>query len=309
MKILQVIGFSLVCCACASTPKAMEPKKEPAPIAETASPAETTTPAENLPATQVTGTEIAQAEETQAEEKTFRIKASELRESISHWISKNPEADFEEAARMANRFLRLHGYPMVLDARDFVKNGETEVKIRSGKKVFHFYSGEKLSSTPDICGERFLVIPALVSSENTAILIYKGEEFPFSLKGFRREKFEVFRGKKLISTIFAPEPFEPIGLSANGKSLYFKFPLNETLTLGWWQKVSSFQPSLLDEEPYLTLRVQNHRLYFDENIEHLITQEFEPEDSDDPAIRWKFLRSNLIIEMSSRCERSNERAP
>lgn len=236
-------------------------------------------------------------------EEAFRsIEASDLRDSISSWISRHPEAEFEEAARMANRFLRLHGYPLVLDARRKVKKGQSEVKIFSGKKVFHFVAGKELSSSPDICGERFLRIPALLVNQNTAALIHKGREYRFSLKGFQREKFRIFRGKRLVSTIYAPEPSEPIGIASNGKAIYLKFPLHEAQTIGWWQKVAVFQPSLLDEEPYLTLRVQNHRLYFDENIEHLPAQEFEVEEGDESSFRWKFLPSNLVLELSSRCD-------
>ncbi len=277
-------------CACASTPAPQAPKSAPK-----------NPPTESL---QTLAPPISQVlTPLEEKEEAFRsIEASDLRDSISSWISRHPEADFEEAARMANRFLRLHGYPLVLDARRFVKNGRDEVKIVSGKKVFHFAAGKELSSSPDICGERFLRIPALVVNLETAALIHKGKEYRFSLRGFQREKFRIFRGKKLVSTIYAPEPSEPIGISANGKAIFLKFPLHEGQTVQWWQRVAAFQPSLLDEEPYLTLRVQNHRLYFDENIEHLPSQEFEVEEGSESAFRWKFLPSNLVLELSSRCD-------
>ncbi len=309
MKFASWILLSLVLCACASTkpkPQAASAKSSSTNSSHSESPtasAQNSKPQQNAKESQETPENSLEPTSPDEPEEAFRsIEASDLRDSISSWIARHPEAEFEEAARMANRFLRLHGYPLVLDARRKVKKGQTEVKIVSGKKVFHFTSGKELSSSPDICGERFLRIPALLVNQNTAALIHKGKEYRFSLKGFQREKFRIFRGKRLISTIFAPEPSEPIGISANGKSIYLKFPLNEAETIGWWQKVAVFQPSLLDEEPYLTLRVQNHRLYFDENIEHLAAQEFEVEEGDESSFRWKFLPSKLVLELSSRCD-------
>lgn len=306
MKFASWLLLSLVLCACASTkPNPQTPAAKPSSPSVT-KPETSPSSAQSSNSLQSTQDSLANplvpSAPEEAEEAFRSIEASDLRDSISSWIARHPEAEFEEAARMANRFLRLHGYPLVLDARRKVKKGQTEVKIVSGKKVFHFTAGKELSSSADICGERFLRIPALLVNQNTAALIHKGKEYRFSLKGFQREKFRIFRGKRLISTIFAPEPSEPIGISANGKSIYLKFPLNEAQTIGWWQKVAVFQPSLLDEEPYLTLRVQNHRLYFDENIEHLPAQEFEVEEGDESSFRWKFLPSKLVLELSSRCD-------
>jgi hypothetical protein len=49
------------------------------------------------------------------------------------------------------------------------------------------------------------------------------------------------------------------------------------------------------------LQVQATRLYFDENIEHLPPQEFEVDESDNTSFRWKFQPSDLVLELSSRC--------
>ena len=93
-------------------------------------------------------------------------------------------------------------------------------------------------------------------------------------------------------------------IAGNGKALYMKFPLDEEIVGAWWQqKVAHHQPSLHDEIPYLVLRVEKGRLYFDENIEHLPAQEFEVEQNEGAAFRWRFQPSGLVLELDSRCER------
>jgi hypothetical protein len=226
---------------------------------------------------------------------------SGLREAISRWIADHPDGDFEEASRMANRFMRKYGYPMVLDASHLLRGNKTKLKLRAGRKLFVFEAGKELSRSPDICGERYLRIPARVIGRNRAALVSNRKSYPFSLKGFRRDRFRVYRGDKLVAVIYAPEPTEPIGLEGDGKALFLKFPLNEEATSEWWQKMATFQPSLLDEDPYLLLRVEQNRLYFDENLEHVPAQEFEVDESDDSSFRWRFLPSGLVLELSSKC--------
>jgi hypothetical protein len=235
------------------------------------------------------------------EESSRFHKESDLREAISRWIADNPQADYDEAARMANRLMRKHGYPMVLDASRLLKKNKHLLKLKAGKKTFVFESGKELSRTQDICGERFLRIPGLILGKEKAALISDGKEYPFSLKEFRRDRFRIYDGRKMKSIIFAPEPTEPIGLSGSGKALFIKFPLNEEAAAEWWQRMGSLQPSIIDEDPYLVLQVQATRLYFDENIEHLPPQEFEVDESDNTSFRWKFQPSDLVLELSSRC--------
>jgi hypothetical protein len=235
------------------------------------------------------------------EEEDRLTEGSDLKNAISRWIAENPKAEFDEVARMANHFLRLHGYPMVLDASGLVKIDETHVRLKSGKKTFVFESGKELSREIDICGERFLRIPARIISSKQAALVVKGREFPVSLEGFKREEFKVYRGKKLISKLYAPEPTEPIGLSANGKALYMKFFLNDAQVAPWWLRVGTHQPSVIDEEAYLKLRVEKNRLYFDETLEHLPAQEFEVEETPDASFRWAFEPSGLTLLLSARC--------
>lgn len=236
-----------------------------------------------------------------AEESSRFQKESDLREAISRWIADNPQADYDEAARMANRLLRKYGYPMVLDASRLLKKNKNVLRLKAGKKTFLFEAGKELSRTPDICGERFLRVPGLILGKEKAALISNGKEHSFSLKEFRRDRFRIYDEKKLKSVIYAPEPTEPIGLSSSGKALFIKFPLNEEATAEWWQRMGGLQPSIIDEDPYLVLQVQAMRLYFDENIEHLPPQEFEVDESDNTSFRWKFQPSDLVLEMSSRC--------
>lgn len=240
--------------------------------------------------------------EAPPEEEEDRIpEGSDLKNAISKWVAENPGAEFDEVARMANRFLRIHGYPLVLDAAALVKNDGSALRVKSGKKVFLFEPGRELSDQPDVCGERYLRVPARILSADSAALVVQEKEFPFSLKGFKRDRFRVFKGKKLVAVLHAPEPTEPIGLSANGKALFTKFLLNDGEVGAWWQKVGVSQPSVLDEDAYLMLRVEKSRLYFDENIEHLPAQEFEVEGATGANIRWQFQPSNLILELSSHC--------
>lgn len=235
------------------------------------------------------------------EESSRFHKESDLREAISRWIADNPRADYDETARMANRLLRKHGYPMVLDASRLLKKNKHQLKLKAGKKTFLFESGRELSRTEDICGERFLRIPGLILGKEKAALISEGKEYPFSLKEFRRDRFRIFDGRKMKSVIFAPEPTEPIGLSSSAKALFIKFPLNEEAAAEWWQRMGALQPSIIDEDPYLVLQVQAARLYFDENIEHLPPQEFEVDENDNTTFRWKFQPSGLVLELGSRC--------
>jgi hypothetical protein len=278
--------FALFLVACASAQKAPEPM----PVAPAAK-SEPELPANPAPA---------RVAEPMEESSRFH-KDSDLRESISRWIADNPQADFEETARTANRLLRRFGYPMVLDASKLLKKNKNLLRLRAGKKIFLFESGKELSRSKDICGERFLRIPARIRGKNQAALISEGKEYPFSLQGFRRDRFRIFRDKKLLSVIYAPEPTEPVGLANNGKAIFIKFPLNEEAASEWWQRIAEFQPSIVDEDPYLILRVEASRLYFDENIEHLPAQEFEVDEGDNSSFRWRFQPSDLVLELSSRC--------
>lgn len=285
MRLLLLL--SLLLAACASAPnKAATPQ----PLAVEAK-SEPELPA-NPPAPRVA---------EPVEESSRFHKESDLREAISRWIADNPQADFDEAARMANRFLRKHGYPMVLDASRLLKKNKNVLKLKAGNKIFVFESGKELSRSADICGERFLRVPGRIRGKEKAALIMDGKEYPFSLKEFRRDRFRIYDGKKLKSVIHAPEPTEPIGLAGNGRALFIKFPLNEEATAEWWQRMGNLQPSIIDEDPYLVLQVQAMSLYFDENIEHLPPQEFEVDESDNSTFRWKFQPSDLVLELSSRC--------
>jgi hypothetical protein len=226
---------------------------------------------------------------------------SDLRNALSAWIAQNPEAEFDLVARTANRLLRRHGFPLVLDASGLLKPGQTELRIRAGSKTFLFEAGQELSLSPDICGERFLRIPGRILGTERAALISDGREYPFSLKGFKRERFRVLRGKKLVSVLYSPEPVEPIGLSTSGRAVYIRFSLNEGETAEWWHRIARHQPSLLGEDPYLALRVERSRLYFIENLDHLPSQDFVVEETDPSIFRWRFQPSGLVLELSSRC--------
>lgn len=239
--------------------------------------------------------------ESQGEAEESSPQNSKLRESISLWIAENPHATFEEASRTANRLLRLNGYPMVLDAAGLIKRGQTRLRLRAGGKIFVFEAGKELSRSPDVCGERFLRLPARPLGADRAALIQNGKSYAFSLKPFRRERFRVFREGKQLSVLFAPEPTEPIGLANSGKALFLRFPLNESLTAGWWQRIAVDQPAVMGEEPYLLVQVQRNRLFFDENPEHLPPQEFEVEEGTGAAFRWRFMPSELVLELSSKC--------
>lgn len=291
-----IIFLPFLVFACAGQGTLSSAPPTPTPVQEAISQETPVSTGENLPELPPTPEAPTEPEETDK-----LSEGSQLQKSISNWIEENPNADFDEVARMANRFLRLHGYPMVIDASPLLKEGQTAVRIKSGKKTFVFEEGQELSRSTDLCGERFLRIPARILGADQAALVNKGKEYPISLHGFNRERFRVFRGRKLIAVIHAPEPTEPIGIGAGGKTIYMRFPLFEGPTAQWWQRIGVHQPSVLDEEPYLMLRVNRSRLYFDENIEHLPPQEFEVEDSDKSSYRWRFQPTGLVLELSSRC--------
>jgi hypothetical protein len=275
--------------ACASVP-AKNPVPPPAPV-----PAPAPLPEAEAPAPPAITPE-------QPEPDAELEQSSDLRNSISDWIAENPDAELEEAARHANRLMRRHGYPLVLDVSALLKPKQSVLRLKSGRRKFIFRAGKELSRTADVCGERFLRVPGRLRGPGQVSLVVKGKEYPISLKGIRRERFRVWKNSKVVSTLFTPEPTEPIGLAGNGKALYMKFPLNEELTEEWWQKqIAHHQPSVHDEIPYLVLRVEKGRLYFDENIEHVPAQEFEVDESDGSAFRWKFQPSGLVLELNSRC--------
>lgn len=246
--------------------------------------------------------------ELEGEESGNLPHATELRDAISAWIAANPEADFDETAREANRFLRRLGYPLVLNAARLVKPGQAYLRLKAGGRWFTFDSGRELSRNPEVCGERLLSIPGRITGREEAVLVVRGREYPFSLKGLQREAFRIRRKGKLVATLFSPEPTEPIGLVATGKAFLLRFPLDEESTLAWWQRMGLQQPSLLDEEPYLVLRVNRSSVFFDENIEHLPAQEFEVEEGKGAHYRWKFLPSGLVLELNSTCAHAGKRA-
>jgi len=292
---LALLSITILITACATPP----PTSQPAPSGAHPS-AQITNPARPTPAPRISEQDLEASPEEPMEEIDLG-RSSDLASAISNWIADNPRAEFEEAARMANRFMRRYGYPLVLDVAKLLKPGRSELRLKSGKRTFVFKAGEELSRSEDVCGERFLRIPGRILGPERAALVSEGREYPFSLKGFRRDRFRIFRKGKIISTLFAPEPTEPIGLTQNGKSIYIKFPLHEKKTAGWWQRIGLHQPSILDEDPFLTLRVERGRLYFVENIEHLPPQEFEVEQSEGSAFRWRFKPSELVLELSSHC--------
>lgn len=227
--------------------------------------------------------------------------AAELRNAISQWIAENPEAEFDETARQANRLLRRLGYPLTLDAAKLLRKGSKRLRLKAGGRTFVFESGRELSASTEVCGERYLRIPGRFVGRQEAVLVLGGKEYPFSLKGFGRERFRILRGNKVISTLHSPEPTEPIGLVSSGRAFYLRFSLNEADVAQWWHRLSVHQPALLDEDPYMVLRVEAQRLYFDENLEHLPTQEFEVEESKGATFRWRFQPSQLVLELNSSC--------
>lgn len=235
------------------------------------------------------------------EEKAAFLGSSDLKSAISKWIKKRPRADYDEVARAANRLMRKLGYPFVLDVSQLLSKEDTEFHLKVGRKTFVFSSEKALSRTFDVCGERYLRVPARIFDETTALLVDGQKTYPFSLEPFGRETFLIYKKDELVSILSAPEPSEPIGVSANGKALFLKFPLHEEQTTIWWQRMGRQQPAILDEEPYLTLRVEKNRIYFDENIERLPPQDIEVEENTAGTIRWKFFPSRLIVELPSKC--------
>lgn len=227
--------------------------------------------------------------------------SSGLKELISQWIAMEQPSSFEHAAQEANRLLKKNGYPLALDARALLKKNQNKLELKAGQKIFTFFRGKELNSHADICGEQILKIPALPISEKTAAVISGGKKYPFSLAPFRRETVKIYRGKKLLSTIPLPEASEPIGISQNGKSIYIKFPLDEILTLDWWTRVVKNFPMVIGEDPYLVLRVERDRLSFLTDSDKLNPQEFEVQDSSSGFLHWRYLPSNLILELSSHC--------
>lgn len=252
--------------------------------------------------------ETVQEQELEGEESGNLPHATELRDAISAWIAAHPNADFDETAREANRFLRLLGYPLVLDAARLVKPGQAYLRLKAGGRWFTFDSGRELSRNPEVCGERLLSIPGRITGREEAVLMVRGREYPFSLKGLQRDTFRIRKKGKLVATLFSPEPTEPIGLVATGKAFLLRFPLDEESTLRWWQRMGLQQPSLLDEEPYLVLRVNRATVFFDENIEHLPPQEFEVEEGRGTAYRWRFQPSGLVLELDSHCATAKPKA-
>ncbi len=233
------------------------------------------------------------------EAEPMALQSSDLRSALSTWISENEDAEFAETARMANRLLRQFGYPLVLDAAKAVRRGK--IRLTAGGKIFTFMAGAELSETKDVCGERYLRVPGRVLGPNRAALVSGGKEYAFSLEKFGREKFRIYREGKLLAVIPSPEPAEPMGLASNGRSLYLRFLLEEARTSRWWTRVAEHVPAVIDEDPYLVLRVEKGRLYFDENEEHLQPQEFEVEQNAQGKFLWRFLPSGLVVELPSKC--------
>jgi hypothetical protein len=237
-----------------------------------------------------------------AEEPASLLEGTDLRQAISSWISEHEDADFELVTRMANRMMHRYGYPISVDASPLLKPGQDSLRLKAGNRTFLLRAGHELALGADACGERYLRLPVRLLGGNDAALVSGGRTYPFSLAPFRREEFRAFRGKRLIATFSAPEPTEPIGISGNGRALFLRFPLDEQLAINWWQRVARHQPSVLDEDPYLVLRVSKKRLYFDENIEHLPTQEIEVDEDTDPGnYHWRFLPQGFRLEFSTSC--------
>jgi hypothetical protein len=224
----------------------------------------------------------------------------DLKRLISRWIREHSDADFDEVARTANRYMREVGFPLVLNVAGLIPPGANQFRMKAGIQTFTFASGRELSPDVEVCGERFLRIPGRFIGNEQAVLMDRDQEFPFSLQGFKREKFKVWNHKKLVSTLFAPDPSEPIGVAANGTAVYLKFPLDDGPTAPWWVRMARQQPALLDEDPYLAIRVSKNSLYFDENLEHLPPQDFDVEVRKDGTLRWAFA-NGMVLELDSRC--------
>lgn len=234
-------------------------------------------------------------------EKT-KIKGTfDLKDAISQWIEIEHPNSLEEVVRYANTLIRKHGFPLQLDASRLLKKNQRQLELKAGKKLFSFSAGHELNITPNICGEQILKIPAVVLSETQAALVSNGKQFPFSLAGFGREKVKVFRKKKLVATLSLPEPTEPLGISPRGNAVYIKFALDETITTEWWTRVVKDLPMVIGEDPYLVLKIEKNKIKFDSELERLIPQEFEVQDSNSEYLHWRFLPSNLILELSSHC--------
>jgi hypothetical protein len=297
--IAGIFGFL----GCAAQPPAPE-TVPPAPVPSSAHKSEPKTVANPTPAPSPAEPDSpAEAEEEGGEtegSETF-IERSELRRAISEWLEAHPQASYAEATRVANRFLRKFGYPVVLNAAAKVRKGQNKITIRAGRRRFTFTSGRELSATYDLCGERYLRLSARILGPEKALLIHEGREYPLSLRGFGRDKFTVVKKGKRVATLYSPEPAEPIGVSANGKALYFKFFLHDEKAAPWWSRITLDQPAVMDEDPFLVIRAHRSRLYFDENIEHLAPQDFEVEEAAEGRFRWRFLPTNHVVELPSRC--------
>lgn len=229
------------------------------------------------------------------------LKKSDLRDQISDWLSENPQSNFKKASQMASRIMQKVGFPLQIDASSQLRRGQKSLILRTPKKTFYFLAGNELSENEEICGERYLQVPALISSEKSAVILSEGKKYPFSLKGFRREKFNIKNENKLIASILTPEPSEPIGVAPKGNALYMKFSLDEAKTSSWWTQIVSDFPELYGEDPYLVLRVEKNRLIFEDDIRHLAPQEFETEESGSETLRWRFKPSDFTVELPSRC--------
>ncbi|MCO5143288.1 MAG: hypothetical protein M9962_09390 [Oligoflexia bacterium] len=234
-------------------------------------------------------------------EKDFSGQQEDLRYTLSLWLEENPNASFDEAIKEANRLLNTLGYPAILDVAKNINKRSNTTSISSKKRKFVFHSGEELSPSTDICGERYLKIPIKITGTYRAYLVSEKKNYLFSMKKFRRDEIKIYKGKKILNRIYLPEPTEPIGVDEKGKAIFIKFPLAEGMANTWWNAISNQLPSILGEDPYLTVRVEKNSLRFETALENLPPQEFDIMESTKQGFRWRFSPSDLVLELPSKC--------
>jgi hypothetical protein len=229
---------------------------------------------------------------------------NDLRYAVSQWIAENPDAEFEEIARQANRSLWQLGYPHRLDVAHLLTPNSNDLVLRSENRRLVFRVGEEIAQETDFCGERFLTISALPNKGKTLWMISENRRIPVDLSRTRWEQFRLLKKGKYLRTIIAPEPTEPLGITPDGRAIYIRFPLYDRLVHDWWHKLGNQLTPLFDEEPFLVLRVSKNRIYFEEDIKHLIPQEFEVERTKGSILRWRFQPSDITIELDGHCRTS-----
>jgi hypothetical protein len=193
-----------------------------------------------------------------------------LEEEVQRFIKKDPRLSAEKITAYANSVLQRRGYLYEFEIRDLIQNNKLQLvdseRNDDVKKLylipFDLEGGARRSfqiwvNLEGLCGENFVYLSAINVMSQNVLAVLDGKQYSFKRPaGFLLDEMELVDEtlKKEIRKWEVPEQTWPVGISADGQTLYLPIWFTESDSDAnawflWKQGKKSYPASVLAISP------------------------------------------------------------